>query len=77
MTAPAIDTAELVRLWKDPDARARFDRDGLPPHPAGEIELRNADPTGAHRMAGTVTTFAMPSVSGPCLGLGPRADDRS
>ncbi|PRY45151.1 hypothetical protein [Umezawaea tangerina] len=79
MTAPAIDVAETVRLWKDPDARWELDRASAPPHPAGEIMLTPAAPEGAGplRMHGvvaadllTLTTFGTPSVSAPCLGYG-------
>ncbi|MET1072175.1 MAG: hypothetical protein ABWY11_05960 [Umezawaea sp.] len=77
MTPAAFDIAETVRLWKDPEARWAFGRDSCPPHPAGEIALPPAGPTGtAWAHADTLSTFVLPSVSGPCFGYGSFADDR-
>ncbi|PRY45150.1 mersacidin/lichenicidin family type 2 lantibiotic [Umezawaea tangerina] len=85
MTAPTIDVAETVRLWKDPDARWKLAPDSCPPHPAGEMALTPAGPTGAGALCAsgvtaadtwTLSTFTPPSVSGPCLGYGSFADDR-
>ena len=50
MTALVLDRNEIVRLWKDPEARWEAGLADLPVNPAGEIEITGRATGGSQSM---------------------------